>query len=64
MKQINLVSLALYLIGGLLFLWDVAYGYNFEHWHGIIGLLLGSTGYGIHVLLDRNHGPTEKRNGT
>lgn len=63
MKQINLVSLALYLTGGLLFLWHVAHGYSFENWQGIVGFLLGSMGYGIHVLLDQSHGPTEKRNG-
>lgn len=63
MKQINLLSLTLYLIGGLLFLWHVAHGYSFEHWHGIVGFLIGSMGYGIHVLLDQSHGSTEKQNG-
>lgn len=64
MKQINLVSLAFYLIGGLLILWHVAHGYSFEHWHGIVGFLLGSMGYGIHVLLGQTQHPTEKQNGT
>lgn len=52
MKRINIVSLTLYLIGGLLFLWHVAHGYNFEHWQGGIGFLIIAFSYGISVLLD------------
>jgi predicted ferric reductase len=52
MKRINIVSLTLYLLGGLLFLWHVAHGYSFEHWQGGIGFLIIAFSYGISVLLD------------
>jgi hypothetical protein len=52
MKDINIVSLALYLIGASLVVWHIVHRYSFEHWHGFIGFLILSIAYGIHTLLD------------